>query len=105
MEITKVTEGMEVRTADLERICTHRDPRAVEFACFLLHSSNADPELAAFRAIDGMFEDPPVRAVQRDTADAVREVALAALDLRLARHIEQCIARSWSSTQSPAAAP
>jgi len=105
MEITRVTEGMEVRTADLERICTHRDPRAVELACFLLHSSNADPELAAFRAIDGMFEDSPVRAVQRDTADAVREVALAALDLRLARHIEQCIARSWSSTQSPAAAP
>lgn len=58
MEITKVTEGMEVRTADLERICAHRDPRAVEFACFLLHSSKADPELAAFRAIDGMFDDP-----------------------------------------------
>ncbi len=59
----KVTEGMEVRTADLyapllERICAHRDPRAVEFACFLLHSSKADPELAAFRAIDGMFDDP-----------------------------------------------
>jgi hypothetical protein len=98
MEITKVTEGMEVRTADLERICAHSDSRAVEFACFLLHSSKADPELAAFRAIDGMFEDPPVRAIQRDTAEAVREVALAAMDLRLARHIELSIARSWQDS-------
>lgn len=102
MELTTVTEGMIVRTADLERLCEQRDPRALEFACFLLHSSKGDPSLAAFRAIDGMFDDPNVRAVQRETAECVREVALAALDLKLAQAIEQAIARCWSQSEQPA---
>lgn len=100
MDTTRVTEGMEVRTADLEALCAPRDPRAVEFACFLLHSSRGDAQLAAHRAINGMFDDPSVRAIQRETAEAVREVALAALDLRLARGIEISIAACWPDATS-----
>jgi hypothetical protein len=95
VETTVVTQGMLVRTADLERICERRDPRAVEYACFLLHSSKGDAALAAFRAIEGMFDDPAVRATQRETAECVREVALAAYDLQLARRIEEAIEKCW----------
>ncbi len=101
-EFTTVTQRMIVRTADLERLCERRDPRAVEFACFLLHSSKGDPGLAAYRAIDGMFDDPNVRAIQRETAECVREVALAALDLKLSQGIEQAIARCWTDSEQPA---
>ena len=94
MEITKVTEGMEVRTADLERICAHRDPRAVEFACFLLHSSGGDARLAAFRAADGMFDDPKVRRMQLETAECVRRVALLAYDLELSGAVEASVAKA-----------
>lgn len=103
VELTTVTEGMIVRTADLERLCERRDPRAVEFACFLLHSSKGDAGLAAYRAIDGMFDDPNVRAIQRETAECVREVALAALDLKLSLGIEHAIARCWTDAEQPAA--
>jgi hypothetical protein len=94
-DMTLVTDGMTVRTADLERLCRERDPRCVEFACFLLHSSGGDAELAAHRAIDGLFDDPPIRAMQRETALCVRDVAVAALDLRVTEAIERSIRKCW----------
>lgn len=100
METTTVTPGMEVRTADLARLCDERDPRAVEFACFLLHSSKGDAPLAAYRAIDGMFDDPAVRAMQRETAECVREVALLARHLELTRAIEGAIRKCWSDDEA-----
>ena len=102
MGTTLVTGGMTVRTSDLERLCERYDPRCVEFACFLLHSSKADPALAAYRAIDGMFDDPAIRAMQRETAECVREVALAALDLKLSDGIEQAIRKCWPEASSAA---
>lgn len=92
---TKITEGVVVRTVDLERLCELRDPRCVEFACFLLHSSNGDAKLAIYRAIDGMFDDPNVRATQEETAECVRAVALAALDLQLSERVESAKVECW----------
>ncbi|MDP9381278.1 MAG: hypothetical protein M3Q29_14245 [Chloroflexota bacterium] len=99
-ETTTITQGMVVRTVDLERLCQEHDPRAVEFACFLLHSSKGDAALAAYRAIDGMFDDPAMRMMQRETAECVREVALAAQHLHLTNRIEQAIEKCWSRPDS-----
>lgn len=104
MDTTVVTKDMIVRTADLERLCAERDPRSVEFACFLLHSSGGDAQLAIFRAIDGMFDDPNVRVIQKETAECVRAVALAALDLQLEGRIASAIAKCWPEQASPAGA-
>lgn len=95
METTLVTEGLTVRTADLERLCEQHDPRGVEFGCFLLHSSKGDAALAIHRAIEGMFGDPAMRAMQEETAECIRAVAVSALDLRLEQHLRREMERLW----------
>jgi len=95
IEVTMVTPGLDVPTTMLENLCVERDPRCVEFGCFLLHSSQGDAELAIHRAIDGMFDDPNVRAVQAETAECIRAVAVAAMDLRLGRHVRGEIEKHW----------
>ena len=103
METTKVTEGVVVRTVDLERLCEERDARSLEYACFLLHSSGGDAGLAIHRAIDGMFDDPAMRAMQKDTAECVRAVALAALDLQLEQRMQESMAKCWPEYEPEAA--
>ncbi len=100
METTSVTEGMEVRTSDLERLCEQHDPRCVEFACFLLNSSKGDAPLAAYRAVDGMFDDPNMRQMQLETAECVRLVALASYELKLSQDVADSVEKARSKWKS-----
>lgn len=101
MDTTRVTRDLLVRTADLERLCEEHDPRCVEFACFLLNGSNGDAALAAYRAADGLFDDPNMRAMQLETAECVRRVALTAYDLRLSEEVAASVEKArarWGAT-------
>ena len=42
-----------------------------------------------------MFDDPAIRAMQEETAQCIREIAVAALDWQLSRHIQSEKERLW----------
>lgn len=99
METTKIAEGMYLPVSELERLCECYDRRSLEFACFMLHSSRGNAELAIRRVLDGMFEDENVQAVQEETAHCVRAVAVAAYDYALSKEIESAAAKARAAAQ------
>lgn len=99
LETTKIADDMHVPVQVLEALCERYDRRSMEFACFMLHSSRGSAELAIHRVLDGMFEDENVQAVQEETAQCVRAVALAAYDYKLSQLIETEAAKARAAAQ------